>query len=136
MDEIDYGKRVRELRGDMTQPEFAALVGISKRALQAIELGETKKPNTDTRRKLDAAKAKIEAKLGFSTPQATRARWPEDVQGYLDGLGAFIVAQMPTEDEREAWYGTETLRLFKQFGQRKMGTPISDNGGATEQSGA
>jgi transcriptional regulator with XRE-family HTH domain len=105
MSEETYGLRVARLRDaqGLTQDQFAFRVGIPKRTLQDLELGNVAKPQRRTREKIDAA-------LGLASPEETREEWPLDVRVFLDMLGAWLSTM--EEPERMAFIHDETRRIF------------------------
>jgi transcriptional regulator with XRE-family HTH domain len=106
MTEETYGQRVARLRDaqGLTQDQFAAKVGIPKRTLQDLELGNVAKPQRRTREKIDAA-------LGLATPEETREEWPLDVRVFLDMMGAWLSTM--GEAERLRFIHDETRRIFE-----------------------
>ena len=108
-DEPAYGRRIATLRDEAgwTQEELAEKAGVSLRALQAIESGETTKPQRATREHLEAA-------LGAHTPEQTESEFPIDVRVFLNTLGAWL-ATFPDARTRERVIYAETRRIFDDY---------------------
>lgn len=108
-DEPAYGRRIARLREEAgwTQEELAEKSGISLRALQAIESGETTKPQRATREHLEAA-------LGAGNPEQAESGFPIDVRVFLNTLGAWL-STFPDERTRERVIYAETRRIFDDY---------------------
>lgn len=81
-----YGQRVTRLRGERgwTQDDLAERSGVPKRTIQDVELDKRKSPQRNTRLRLNAA-------LDIAgDPNDERQSWPNDVQVFLDIMGAWL----------------------------------------------
>lgn len=90
--EETYGARVMRLRKrhKWTQEQLCRESGVSLRTIQAIEAGESRKPQRANVLALNRA-------LGIEgDPDETRSEWPIDVRTFLDITGAYLAA-MPEQ---------------------------------------
>lgn len=102
-------KRARERRKELglSQTEAAQRAGMSLRAYQNFESGQTK-PQEDN---LDG----IIRALGLAEEQEviaeeTRSEWPRDVQVYLDMVGAYLATL--DDETRIQWMREQTRKIF------------------------
>lgn len=81
-----YGQTIAKLRDERqwTQRELAEHAGVPLRTIQDIELDKVRKPQRKTAQRLAAA-LDIEGDA-----RETRQSWANDVQLFLDMMGAFL----------------------------------------------
>ena len=88
-----YGQRIARLRAEIgwSQKELAERSGVAIRTIQDVEADRRQMPQRGTRIALNRV-LEIEEDAG-----QTRQSWPDDVQVFLDVLGAFLDTMGPQE---------------------------------------
>lgn len=92
-----YGQqvvRLRKARG-WNQQDLADQLGMSLRAIQAIEAGETAKPQRATR---DAIARVLEIE---GSPEGAAQEWTQDIETFRDVIAAYLAA-LPERDRKAA----------------------------------
>jgi transcriptional regulator with XRE-family HTH domain len=103
--------RVERKARKWSQKEVAGRVGMSLRAYQAFEKGETT-PQSDNMAGIIRVLELADEGDGAVVAEQTRASWPLHIQVFLDALGAWL----STMDEEEClrFIHVETRRIFTQ----------------------
>lgn len=92
-----------------TQKEAATRAGMSLRAYQAFETGETK-PQSENMAGIIRALELADEGEGAAVAEQTRQSFPLHIQVFLDALGAWMLTM--TEEECLRFIGDETRRIF------------------------